>query len=526
MVKFRGINRYVAMLAMLLPLLCTFASANETVKIEHDRTVEEIVLKHLELVHSGFGTQTTQYNKVPKLTAPYSAGSLSDGDINDALNSLKMVRFLAGVPFDNVKFTDELNNISQHGAVLLAASNQFTHFPGKPTDMSEEFYNIALRGCSEANLNAGKNNVSGAIIGFIKDAGQGNISHVGHRRWALRATAENFGIGFAKGSGSYGGYRISLHVQDGISASEAEADSYIAWPSSGAFPLQYFYSNSDISTVSDTPWSVNLGAMYAAPSKESIEIKLTRKSDGKIWYFDSETPDLGNEEMTAEKLHLAVDNDGYGMGKAIVFRPDTKSLGKIEDGETFTVEISGLKYADKSDAVLTYEVNFFDLEKAVAEYMATRKSGDVEVILPGFPITMNGIRIKNEELEYPFILYNDITYFPMTYHDSRFLGIGTNYTIQSGLEIFRLDTVDYPYNGILADKPNDSSYTATIAEGKIKVNGKMIDNGSEEYPLLLFRNATYFPMTWRFCVDEFGWNYSFALGQGLAINTGNKPGFN
>lgn len=521
MVKHRGIKRYSVMLAVLLPFLCIFVYAKEAVKIEHDRTVEEIVIKQLELEHSGFGAETTKYSRVPRLTAPYSAGSLSEDSVKDALNSLKMVRYLAGVPFENVKMTDELNNISQHGAVLLAASNQFTHFPGKPSDMTEEFYNIARRGCSEANLNAGRNNVSAAIIGFVRDAGQGNITKVGHRRWALRAEAENFGIGFARGNGSYGGYRTSLHVMDGISDSDAQADSYIAWPNSGAFPLQYFYSSSNILAVSDTPWSVNLGGMYKVPSKDSIEIKLTRKSDGKIWFFNQKTPDLGAEEMTPKKLHLSVDNDGYGMGKAIVFRPDPESLGIIQDGEIFTVEIFGLKYADNSDAVIMYEVNFFDLEKAVAEYLAARKFGDVGVILPEFAITMNGVRINNKELEYPFILYNDITYFPMTYHDSRFLGIGTNYTEQNGLEIFRADTEGYAYNGIFAEKKNDTSYTATIAEGKICVNEKNIDNGAEEYPLLFFRNITYFPMTWRFCVDEFGWQYSFSLEQGLVIDTRN-----
>lgn len=49
------------------------------------------------------------------------------------------------------------------------------------------------------------------------------------------------------------------------------------------------------------------------------------------------------------------------------------------------------------------------------------------------------------------------------------------------------------------------------------VNGEVIDNSKEKYPLLLFRDVTYFPLTWRFAVDEFGWNYTFDMEQGLQI---------
>jgi len=49
----------------------------------------------------------------------------------------------------------------------------------------------------------------------------------------------------------------------------------------------------------------------------------------------------------------------------------------------------------------------------------------------------------------------------------------------------------------------------------------MIDNTKEEYPLLLFRGLTYFPLTWRFAVDEFGWAYSFNHKDGLIINSAN-----
>ncbi len=66
--------------------------------------------------------------------------------------------------------------------------------------------------------------------------------------------------------------------------------------------------------------------------------------------------------------------------------------------------------------------------------------------------------------------------------------------------------------------PNIGQYEATIAEFPIYVNDKNINNFMEEYPLLLFRDVTYFPLTWRFAVEEFGWSYYFDTTNGLVIN--------
>ena len=49
---------------------------------------------------------------------------------------------------------------------------------------------------------------------------------------------------------------------------------------------------------------------------------------------------------------------------------------------------------------------------------------------------------------------------------------------------------------------------AVLPNFQIQFNGKDIDNNSETYPLLVFRDITYFPLTWRFLVDSFGWTSS------------------
>jgi hypothetical protein len=53
--------------------------------------------------------------------------------------------------------------------------------------------------------------------------------------------------------------------------------------------------------------------------------------------------------------------------------------------------------------------------------------GNVRVTLPGFTVTLNGHMVENQYREYPLLVYKGITYFPMTWYDSRLLGLGGVY---------------------------------------------------------------------------------------------------
>jgi hypothetical protein len=141
----------------------------------------------------------------------------------------------------------------------------------------------------------------------------------------------------------------------------------------------------------------------------------------------------------------------------------------------------------------------------------------VNVSLPVFKITMNDVVIDNNERLYPIIVYKDITYVPMTYNDSRFLGLETKWSSDSGLQVNKIsEQLSYNPNKGYA---NSNLESAVLPEFKIGVNGKVIDNKSETFPLLVFRDITYFPLTWRYMVDEFGWTSSFDLNNGLIISS-------
>lgn len=147
---------------------------------------------------------------------------------------------------------------------------------------------------------------------------------------------------------------------------------------------------------------------------------------------------------------------------------------------------------------------------------------NANVTLPTFDVRVNGVEIDNKNREYPLIVYKDITYFPMTFYDSRFLGLETKWNDSTGLKIYKSENrhgyVDYN------SSTNKSRYIAETPYFDIEVNGKTIDNTKEKYPLIVFRNVTYFPLTWRFAVDEFGWDYKFTQENGLEINNPTHTG--
>jgi hypothetical protein len=142
----------------------------------------------------------------------------------------------------------------------------------------------------------------------------------------------------------------------------------------------------------------------------------------------------------------------------------------------------------------------------------------VRVTLPSFKVTLNGQEVDNSHREFPLLVYKDITYVPMTWQDSRMLGLETEWTEQSGLVIEEAK-VTASYDGYARTTANGKAYTASIASFPVTVNGKAISNWKEDYPLLSFRDMTYFPLTWRFAHDEFGWAYSWDSKQGLTITS-------
>lgn len=141
------------------------------------------------------------------------------------------------------------------------------------------------------------------------------------------------------------------------------------------------------------------------------------------------------------------------------------------------------------------------------------------ISFPPFRITINGVLQNNAYREYPFITYRDITYFPMTFDDCLSLGVLNNWSDDERCNRIYAGGLGRKYN---APKTSTSqafnTAKAKYAPNGVYVNDEKINNGAETYPILLYKNVLYFPMTWRW-TSTFGWENSFDSYNGLSIST-------
>ncbi len=142
----------------------------------------------------------------------------------------------------------------------------------------------------------------------------------------------------------------------------------------------------------------------------------------------------------------------------------------------------------------------------------------INVKIPTFATSINDTIFNNENEKYPLIVYKDITYFPMTWNMCKSIGLVSGWDDEKGLYISSY-LIDGEYESYKGNNVKNKNYSATIVNYPITINGKKIDNAKEEYPLINFRDITYFPLTWRFASDEFGWKINWDNIKGLDVNT-------
>lgn len=264
--------------------------------------------------------------------SPYSPGSLDQSTLQNALNALNTMRFIAGI--DEVGLSSEYNDIAQAGALLNAVNGTLSHNPDQPSDMSYELYTKGRTGTSSSNLGRGYASLSQDIIyGWMSDAGStSNVSTVGHRRWCLSPGMEETGFGNV-------GKFYAMYVMDNV---WAETPYYgVCWPAQ-VMPLDYFDT--------DDPWSISMG--YNVDISK-VEVTLVRNSDGRTWKFSQSSSDG----------FFNVENSNYGKTGCIIFRPNDISY---RDGDRFDVSITGL------DEDVNYSVEFADIfAKPVTEVSLT-----------------------------------------------------------------------------------------------------------------------------------------------------------
>ena len=293
-------------------------------------------------------TDDTVYKTDYSAEQPYSAGVLDESTLNSGIAMLNNIRYIAGLNYD-VALDDGFNEECQAGALINKINGSISHYPQQPSDMSDEMYQLAYKGCNESNIAWGYSTLNKCIVfGWMSDDDDGNISRVGHRAWCLNPTMGKTGFGVVD---NY----YNMHSFDGSHTSSVKN---ISWPAQN-MPVEYFEKN--------MPWSIFTGSSETA---SDVKVTLTRQSDGKVWNFSQDSAD-GYFNCT-----------NYIQNGTIVFRPG--DITGYNDGDVFTVSVTGVK------TPLTYTVSFFSLGSELGHVHSFGKSNFVVTSVDIDAMTLEG----------------------------------------------------------------------------------------------------------------------------------------
>jgi len=306
--------------------------------------IEKLSQTKLNYVMHRTYPEDSLYATQPSLSQPYSSGTLSEEHLDLALERLNDMRLIAGLP--SVTLNDTYNAYCQDGALISALIGDISHYPERPYGVDSELYQRGYTACSSSNL--ALHHMSAADYGplgysvdmYMEDSDPTNIKVLGHRRWALNPTMGQTGFGCV----NRGIYQFCTMYAKNQTGAAVDYD-FIAWPSSGHFPLELCYTN--------TAWSVTLNPeKYSIPDMSDLTITMTNMETGEEFVLsgDKEYPITPE---TANSAYMNMSTDGCGVPNCIIFRPD---YGFVWQG-VYTVRIDGLLSRWGRETSLYYYVN-------------------------------------------------------------------------------------------------------------------------------------------------------------------------
>ncbi len=302
------------------------------------------------------------YNLAPSHQSPYSIGAVKYDVLVSALNEVNQIRRLIGVP--DVTLNSEYTSKAQHGAVLLDIIDTLTHTPGKPSNMNQEFYSLAYNATTHSNIayrsvtidgeTFGRINLTQTIRDYMDDSDSYNIPRLGHRRWLMNPRLKYVGFGISERRGYASAYVIEDFGKSG-SLTRNEYEQYLRWLK---WPVNYEFISWPVNRTPhplkyfdpQTAWSVTLNSeIFDECERDSVNVRLMRISDGKIWNFGT----------TRSDGYFTIADAKVAYDQCIIFRPmDIYSYGHYE---SWRVDITGLKRKNHhGDANITYNVTFIN----------------------------------------------------------------------------------------------------------------------------------------------------------------------
>ncbi len=311
--------------------------------ISQSHTKRQIKDKYESTVSYNYAT--SPYKVQPSNKAPYIAGSLQDGVINDTLNRINFYRWLSGM--DEVELNTDKIERNQKGAVILSKLGTLTHEPEKPDDMDDDFYNEAFAGCYigyqagdtySGNCSMGNERLYSAIDGYINDLNNITVGAgaVGHRMSLLYPYATRTSFGQCNRFNT-----LSMYYEFQDEGNPLDED-YYAFPTPGYFPVEQFYVREY--------WSLYMANRTYLKTDANTKIQFI---------YDGKTYDA--VDVSAEYGYMAM---SFRMPNELrsLLGGDNAKMPEV----TIEVKVTGIIDETTGDILnYSYPVKFFSLSKVL-----------------------------------------------------------------------------------------------------------------------------------------------------------------
>ncbi len=262
----------------------------------------------------------------------YNIGKVSQNSLNNALNTLNAIRYIAGVP-NTVKLDDTYTQWCQAGALVNAANGWLSDSPEQPSKMKKEIYSLGKKGCAGSNQawtrwNAGFYYM--LVNMWLDDSDMLNYDwSMENRRWLLNPVMGKTGFGHVQSNGAYG----MMYAKDKSGSSDVKT---VVWPAQQT-PLEYF--------PADSAWTISSTNFVA---NDDIRVRLERVRDGEV-----KTYQMNIGSGNSDDGFIKYNSKSYGTGSCIVFRPD--------DCDYKAGDIYNVYLYENNKLTKSYAVKFFSL---------------------------------------------------------------------------------------------------------------------------------------------------------------------
>jgi len=314
---------------------------NDVVQIDgvvtHPHTKSEIAAALKRIYSTRFIPPTHRKPNAPIKSTPmvdYTSriGKFPTDEQMAAIQRLNAYRFLCGVPAD-VYLDAEYTYFCQKAAALCEKLGRIEHRPENP-GLPEDEYKEGFRGTRNSNLHfhsfAGASMVS-SVDAYMDDSDERNIARVGHRRWCLNIAMQ------ATGFAAKNGYQAMWSMDHG--RKEIPKWQAIPYPARGYMPSEYFGPRH--------AWSLSINVSH---------YEIGGDCKARIMPIDKNYKKKEPLELDFEEYHGVKER---GTGPALIFRP--KKID-VSPGNSYAVEITGLKGADGRPTKIEYFVEFVDIK--------------------------------------------------------------------------------------------------------------------------------------------------------------------